>query len=132
MLPRGQITDASRRLLLAVLSGSKKGVKGALRDGGRPEGVTRGENALMAAAILGHADIIDLLLEAGASVTATGVGGWTALAFAAKQGSPTVAQRLIDAGSSVSSRTLEGDTPLHFAHCGQPAGSRKTIRPHCL
>lgn len=125
--------DATRRLLRAVLHGNTHDVKEALQDGGRPEeGVPDGD-ALMLAAGLGNADVVDLLLEAGASVVATGVDGHTALSMSAESGSSTVAQRLIDAGVRVSARWSKGNTPLHrFVTCANPEGSTESAWFRCL
>jgi ankyrin repeat protein len=51
----------------------------------------RGQTALMWAAAEGHAEAVQLLLEAGAQINARSNAGWTALLFAAREGRiPTV------------------------------------------
>lgn len=125
-MPRDQTTaDASRRLARAVLRGNIDAAREAVRAGGRHE------DSLIVAASLGYADLVDLLLEAGASATyaynrpglTDNPQGHTALFTTGGCGSPAIAQRLIDAGASVSIRTAKGDTPLHaFAEGGHPAG----------
>lgn len=80
------------------------------------------------AAIIGDADLVDMLLEAGASVSARDFMGHTALSVTAASGNPVIVQRLIDAGASVSIRSIKEDTPLHcFAEAGHPAGSGEEI-----
>lgn len=115
---RGQSTDATRRCGQAVRRRSIEGVQQALRDGVDPD------EPLRVAAAKGYADIVDLLLEAGASTTATDSFGQTALFMTSMCGSPTIAQRLINAGADVAIRTSGGHTPLHgFAQRGHTAGS---------
>jgi len=89
-MPRDQATDdASHRLCEAVMGGNIKRAKEALQDGGRAD------EPLMLAATLGDADFVDLLLEAGASVTSRSVGGdvegHTALTQSAVSGNPEIA-----------------------------------------
>lgn len=119
-MSRSQTTDAMRRLDQAVLCGNIEVVEETLRDGGCPD------LALGAAAALGHSDIVDLLLGAGASIAARDCGsiaGETPLYLTACCGSPAIAQRLIDAGADVNAPTDEQHTPLHFfAQEGHTAG----------
>jgi len=73
--------------------------------------------------------MIDLLLQAGASVNAPRAGGMTPLYQSVASGRPDIAQRLIDGGASVSTRTSLQDTPLHiFAERGFLKGSGESIR----
>lgn len=81
---------ASRRVSEAVLFGNIDRVREALRDGRHPD------QALRLAAGFGKADIVDLLLEAGASAAATGVHGTTALTASATVDNPEIVQRLIE------------------------------------
>jgi len=112
-MPRDQATDdASHRFCEAVLGGNIKRAKEALQDGGRAD------EPLMLTATLGDADFVDLLLEAGASVTSRSVGGdvegHTALTQSAVSGNPEIAQRLIDAGARSQSGRL-WETPPYTA-----------------
>lgn len=135
MVTRGQYVDeVTRRLLRAVLRGDTNGVKEALRDGGRPEEGAPEADALMMAAALGHVGIVDLLLEAGASVAASGVDGHTALSVTADCGRSTIVKRLVDAGASVSVRTsTTEDTPLHrFVAGGHVEGSKGSAWFRCF
>ena len=135
MVTRGQhVDEATRRLLRAVLRGDTNCVKKALRDGGHPEEGIPEADALMVAAALGHIDIVDLLLEAGASVSASGVDGHTALSMTADCGRSTIVKRLVDAGASVSTRTsTTGDTPLHrFVAGGHVEGSTGSAWFRCF
>lgn len=113
---RGQSTDATRRCGQAVRRRSIEGVQQALRDGGDPD------EPLTVAAAKGYTDIVDLLLEAGASTTATDSFGQTALFMTGMCGSPTIAQRLINTGADVAIRTSGGHTPT--------SAWLRTKRPH--
>lgn len=76
------------------------------------EGVT----PLMAASLLGHSEIIDLLLLKSANVNArTLIGGLTALFFSACEGTPEIIQKLIKAGADRSLR-INGKTALEYAN----------------
>ena len=62
------------------------------------------------------AQVITVLVEAGADVNAKGVGGFTPLHFAAlSNGIPEIASTLLAAGADVNARLDGGDTPLHLA-----------------
>ena len=62
-----------------------------------------------------HPDAVRVLLEAGASVGARSLTGFTALLFAAREGDCTVAQLLLDGGADVNESSDDGSTPLLVA-----------------
>jgi ankyrin repeat protein len=76
-----------------------------------------GMTALHWAAQDGRAEIVDVLLDASADVTAgTRIGGYTPLHLAAGRGHADVVRRLLDAGSDPNATTTtSGVTPLHLA-----------------
>ncbi len=84
----------------------------------RKDGVT----ALMNAAIEGHSDIVQVLLNRDADVNMKDDGGWTALMRAA-QGGPTtikedhnaIVRLLLAKGADVNVRSTNGMTALHLA-----------------
>ncbi len=127
VMARGQKKDdPSAMLLEAVMTGSITRARIALRAGGRLDGPRTPASPLgplTAAVTLGDANMVDLLLEAGALVNAKGEGGTTALYQAAVTDGPELAQRLIDAGANMAAKTSRGDTPLHyFAERGHLTG----------
>jgi ankyrin repeat protein len=54
---------------------------------------------LLTAADSGHADVVDILIAAGANVNATRTGGATALSLALAEGHAEVEQKLRAAGA---------------------------------
>lgn len=74
-----------------------------------------GMTALHHAALQGHAEALDRLLDAGASVDVADRQGETPLHEAAKGGHLVVVERLVDSGADPGSRTDEGKTPLALA-----------------
>ena len=74
-----------------------------------------GKTPLHYAATVGTPQSIQLLLTAGANITARNYGGHTPLHSAAQSGTPENIQALLAAGSDVTARGKTGDTPLHKA-----------------
>jgi ankyrin repeat protein len=66
----------------------------------------RGQTALMWAAAEGHAETIQLLLEAGAQINARSNTGWTALLFAAREGQIAAVKTLLAGGADVNETLL--------------------------
>lgn len=80
-----------------------------------------GRSALMFAVENGNSDIVDALLEAGASCTTVDTVGFTPLHMTAAAPVPGIVRALVDAGGSVSSKNMWGVSPLmSVAHCGHP------------
>ena len=67
------------------------------------------------AARKGHVDILQLLLNHGASVNAVDSFGYTPLHAAARQGHVDILQLLLNHGASVNAVDNFGGTPLHYA-----------------
>jgi ankyrin repeat protein len=108
-------------LMSAARAGDVASVEALLAHGGDVEAAERwhGQTALMWAAMENHADVVGLLVEAGANVNRTStkhdwvkisysegnvpkdrdLGGLTALQFAARQGSLDAVEKLLDAGA---------------------------------
>jgi uncharacterized protein len=108
-------------LMTAARAGDLDSVRALLAHGGKPDLTENwhGQTALMWAAIENHADVVQLLIDAGAEVDRPSTkhdwvkisysegnvpktrdfGGLTALQFAARQGSLQAAERLLDAGA---------------------------------
>jgi ankyrin repeat protein len=71
-----------------------------------------GRTALMEAALLGHHEILDLLLSAGADVNPRDEIGQTALILAADK-DPSMVRELLEKGADVNVQTsISGETPL--------------------
>lgn len=117
-----------RALWDAAYNGDLEGVKSALGSGMNIDAAARGfyllgmhqnYTALMCAADQGHLEIVRLLLEAGASVSAItdlpksqGGSGTQALHFAGRSGHEAIVAALLDAGADVNAQAADGRTPL--------------------
>jgi uncharacterized protein len=108
-------------LMTAARAGDLDSVRALLAHGGKPDLTENwhGQTALMWAAIENHADVVQLLIDAGAEIDRPSTkhdwvkisysegnvpktrdfGGLTALQFAARQGSLQAAEKLLDAGA---------------------------------
>ncbi len=88
-----------------------------LADGANPDEAELGlVTPLRFAAVTGHANVAELLLEAGAEVdAATRPPGLTALFCAAWKGRADVVELLLEAGAAVDATCPLGRTPLHQA-----------------
>lgn len=75
-----------------------------------------GHSALYRSVYSGHAEIAELLIQAGADLNAQDKVGNTALHGAALQGRAQAAQVLIQAGADVNISNDKGQTPLDLAH----------------
>jgi len=120
-------TQSASPLADAAMKGDKAAVKQLLKDGadiGVPQG--DGMTALHWAAERGDAELAQMLIVAGANVSAvTRIGLYTPLHLAAKSASAEVAKAIIDAGADVDAKSdPSGATPMHLA---ASAGSAAVI-----
>ncbi|XP_035811712.1 serine/threonine-protein phosphatase 6 regulatory ankyrin repeat subunit C-like isoform X2 [Amphiprion ocellaris] len=76
---------------------------------------TRGQTALMLAALGRHTDCVHILLEKKAKADAADKHGFTALHRAATLGSEDCVSALLEHGASALCRDSQGRTPLHLA-----------------
>ena len=112
--------ELNERLRAAILTEpvSLAAIDAALKAGAEVNEVTGFEfSPLDLGARSGHAEVVELLLKAGADVNAKGVG-WTALDMAASEGHLDVVVLLIRSGGEVNVKDLLGSTPLHRAARG--------------
>jgi len=114
------VADAAER-------GDVAAVKALLKDGADVNAAQGdGMSALHWAADRGNAELAELLIYAGANLSAqTRIGQYTALHLAGKSGSAAVTKALLKAGADVNVRsTNSGVTPLHLA---ASSGSAETV-----
>ena len=78
-------------------------------------GLGQARNALMSAALGGHADTVRMLIDAGAEVDASNDYGTTALMFAAMNGSPEVVDALIGKDAETDASDVADMTALMLA-----------------
>jgi ankyrin repeat protein len=85
----------------------------------------RQTSALFEASTYGHADVVTLLLEKGATVDKViGAYGATALSAASKNGHEQVVRVLLEKGADVNKTDVNGDSPLHRASI---TGQKNTV-----
>jgi ankyrin repeat protein len=92
-------------------------VKQLLKDGANPNAVTRegGVTPLSLACVNGDADLIGILLKAGANANAPLTDGTTPLMAAASSGSVAAVRVLLEAGAAIYAKESHGQTALMFA-----------------
>ena len=74
-----------------------------------------GGTALGHAAMSGHKEIVNLLIQKGADINAKNKKEGTSLHDAAEAGQSEIVELLIDSGADVSTKNNGGATPMHFA-----------------
>jgi uncharacterized protein len=99
----GALPGGERPLMTAARTGSLASVKALLSRGAVIDAKddVRGQTALMWAAAEGHADVVEALIEAGASVRTRLRSGFTPLLFAVREGRLDVVRLLLKAGADV-------------------------------
>ncbi|CAM9298827.1 unnamed protein product, partial [Hapterophycus canaliculatus] len=126
MVPRGQRS----KLHGAVFDGSMKRTLSQLAKEtiDIDEVDANGYSPLMAAASMGRAGVMKLLLDKGASVSIVGHDSATALHASAQFGYLDATKLLVEAGAPLEARTSDRATPLHLAaHQGHPEVMRVLI-----
>jgi len=115
----------SERILKAVEKGCTKLVEELIEGESDLVHVTDqdGYTPLHRASYQGWVDITEILLAAGASVSARTEDGWTPLHSAARWNKAEVAERLICFGADVNALTNGQQTPLHIASTSQASAS---------
>ena len=106
-----------RPLMLAANSGSVAAVRVLLEAGASPS-VAHGSNGvtpLIAAAVAGNTEMVDLLLARKAKIDMADVRNWTAICFASQYGHVAVVKQLIAAGADTGWTTAAGLTPWALA-----------------
>ena len=119
------VADAAREGDLAT-------VKKLLKEGGDVNAALGdGTTALHHAAIRGDADMVSVLLYAGANVRATTrLGGYTPLHLASQRGHEQVIELLVKAGANPNQPTATGTTPLMFASASGHVAAVKQLVAH--
>ena len=112
--------DAQIRLSAASRSGDTRALRRAIADGADVNKLdTRrsrsGRRPLNWAALSGHVEAIEILLDSGARINATNTTGFTPIHHAAESGSTDAAQALLRAGADASIANRRGQTPVETA-----------------
>ncbi|KAH8091519.1 hypothetical protein JL720_5826 [Aureococcus anophagefferens] len=116
----------SRELVAAARAGDLGRLRAVLAwgcdvDGSDDDGPPEGEErwtALFYAVRGGRLDLVDALLDAGASVDRADLDGWTALQIAAEAGRLGCLRRLLQAGAAPDREDMDALTPLMYAAMG--------------
>ncbi|MDH4063794.1 MAG: ankyrin repeat domain-containing protein [Acidobacteriota bacterium] len=116
----------------AAEAGDLAQVRRLLRDGADVNAALGdGTTALHQAAMRGDADMVDVLVYAGANVKATTrLGGYTPLHLASQRGHAVVIDRLVKAGADPNQATATGTTPLMFAAASGHVDAVKQLVAH--
>ena len=108
---------STQNLSEAVFTGDLAAVKQALTDGADPSAMDpqSGSTMLATAALMGHTEIVKLLLEHGADVNTKSRDGGTALHAAAFLGRIETVKFLLEKGADANLRSNIGGTPMDGA-----------------
>uniref|UniRef100_A0A8C7U0L0 Ankyrin 3 n=1 Tax=Oncorhynchus mykiss TaxID=8022 RepID=A0A8C7U0L0_ONCMY len=126
--PNAKALNGFTPLHIACKKNRSKVMELLLKHGGQRAGLTNwvqlnpvfvslqdDQTALHISSRLGKADIVQQLLQRGASANAATTSGYTPLHLAAREGHEDVAAMLLDQGASLSASTKKGFSPLHVA-----------------
>ncbi|XP_014278504.1 putative ankyrin repeat protein RF_0381 [Halyomorpha halys] len=116
-----RLRTTTTALLAATVSGNVKAVNFLLMHGADIEEMANnGKTPLISAVSEGHEDVVEALLNRGASLHATDDGrGNTALHIAAKKGYLKIAEILLKHGHKIDIKNSDGKTPLDEAIAGR-------------
>lgn len=125
--------DGFTPLGLAAFFGHKETVEAVLAQGADVDLVDRSVNentALDAAVAANHDDVVQVLLDAGASVNVRSAGGFTPLHKAALNGNRGLVELLLARGAEVGAISGDGRTPLALAEARGHAEVAEVLRRH--
>lgn len=107
--------DEEARLLEAVARQDAEAVKALLKQGANPNARNYWRDSpLLIAVRADHAELAQVLLDAGAEVNVKGLG-YTPLGLAARNGSLPLVRLLLKAGANPDRKNDDGDFPIHGA-----------------
>ncbi|HEY7170346.1 MAG TPA: ankyrin repeat domain-containing protein [Vicinamibacterales bacterium] len=115
--PNAARTTGETPLMTASRTGNLEAVKSLLAHGAEVNAKepVEGQTALMWAISERHADVVRVLVEAGADARARAVSGFTPLLFAARAGDLDSTRLLLDAGADVNEASSDGTGALLVA-----------------
>lgn len=112
--PNSRGEDGQGALILCLRDGSFKAAEALMKSPQLQVDLANdaGETALMMAALKGHADWVQRLVERGAQVNRA---GWSPLHYAATGPQPAIVAWLLGRGAAINARSPNGTTPLMMA-----------------
>lgn len=124
----GYASPSSEFLVMSAVEGNLEAVKLFIAAGYSPDTMDQGAPAIVRAAMYGHTEVVNYLLEAGANVNATDDVKTTALMRIASKcdATPTV-QKLLDAGAKTELQSAGGSTAAQLAEWAGCADNVKAI-----
>ena len=109
------LRQMERVLVTQAAKGNTAMVRFLLGQRVNPNAEADGTSALGAAALTGNAELVRVLLEAGAEIDHKSSDGRTALLTACLTGKMEIIRQLLDRGANVNVRAIDGRTCLNFA-----------------
>lgn len=108
--------NKDKALCEAATNGDAAEARKLIDAGAQPHPDGLNGSAFLKAIVNKRADVVEVMLEAGADPSITGDNGWTPLIYAANKDSLEIVKLLVDAGADVSHANMNHrDTALHWA-----------------
>ena len=120
-------TIGAKALIQAVKNEEMAEIKRLIKTHRVVKASVDNSTALFAAAGNGNADIVRMLLEAGANVNYQASDGFTALMMAVRDGHVEVAQILVEAGANTQAGNFVGLSAITMAEMMASGGGRTVI-----
>ena len=130
--PQGRIEPGRSAVADAAQAGDLAGVRRLLKEGNDVNAALGdGTTALHHAAMRGEAEMVSVLLYAGANVRATTrLGGYTPLHLASQRGHDAAIEALLKGGANPNLPTVTGATPLMLAAASGHVAAVKQLLAH--
>ncbi|MBI5258636.1 MAG: ankyrin repeat domain-containing protein [Burkholderiales bacterium] len=112
--PNARDESGQVALLLSLREGSFKAAEALMKSPQLQVDLANpaGETPLMMAALKGHGDWVERLVERGAQLNRP---GWSPLHYAATGPEPAIVRWMLDRGAAINARSPNGTTPLMMA-----------------
>jgi ankyrin repeat protein len=117
---RDAVSNDDTKIAVALFSGDAETIREYVRNHADviTEKDTYGSTLLHYVAASGHAEIVELMVSAGADVNAENENQETPLHWATRRKHLEAGKMLVATGANVNAKNDEGETPLHIAAAG--------------